>query len=489
MGKFALRGLTIERVMLVTIFALLFVMATRIPIDTDTWWHIHSGEYTLQHGMIYSDPFSFTKQGEPWVNHSWGSQLILYGVWQLAGNIGLSLYTAVLATGGMAFIYRICHGNVYLRGFALVLGASTAAVFWSARPQMISFFLSTVILYLLYSYKHKKIDNLWFIPLIMLVWGNLHAGFSIGFIFIGGVIAGEILGNLFNRGGEDVISWQGVRKLILVALFSVAALVINPYGVKMLLVPLQTVSIGALRDYIQEWNSPNFQQRQTWPFIALLLGTLGAVGASSKKLDWTDFILFSGTAFMGLLAGRNIAVFAVVATPVFSHYVDAALQERGWILKPIQRVTRRQARLNAVLLGVILFGALAVIASVWSPTAIDTAQRQFLPVNVAEYMAENNLSGRMFNSYNWGGYLMFALPDVPVYVDGRTDLYRDEFLLRYLKTAVGGDGWREVLDEDAIDFVVIEAKGGLANRLREASGWTLLYEDEQDFAVIFTRDE
>ena len=287
-----MRQLTIQRVMFFTIFALLFSMAVRIPVDTDTWWHIRSGEYTLNEGFIFEDPFSHTKLGEEWINHSWGSQIILYGVWEIAQNIGLSLYTAILATAGMAMLYQICRGNVYLRGFVLVIGAATAAVFWSARPQMISFFLSTVVLYILYKYKYDKVDRLWFIPPIMLLWGNMHAGFSIGFIFLGGVVAGEIIGNFLSKDNNDVIGWNGIRKLIIVGLVSVVVLVINPYGFQMLLVPFETVSIGALRDFIQEWNSPNFQGRQTWPFILMIFALIGATGASQNALTGQISSLF-----------------------------------------------------------------------------------------------------------------------------------------------------------------------------------------------------
>src|SRR5262245_21481752 len=150
-----MRQLTIERAAAIILFALLFAMAARVPTDTDTWWHLRSAEYILSHGFIYTDPFSFTKLGQPWIDHSWGSQLILYGFWKVAetfgsGNFGLAIYTAALATAGMYIVYRMCEGNVYLRAFAVVLGAATAAVFWSARPQMLSFFLSTMVLYLLY---------------------------------------------------------------------------------------------------------------------------------------------------------------------------------------------------------------------------------------------------------------------------------------------------------------------------------------------------
>jgi hypothetical protein len=482
-----MRRLTIERTMLVILFALLFALAARVPVDTDTWWHIRSGEYILQHGFIYSDPFSHTMFGQPWIDHSWGAQLILYGVWQIGGYLGLAVYMAGLATAGMYFVYRMCSGSAYLRAFALVIGAAAAAVFWSPRPQMLSFFLSAVVLYLLHLYKWEKRDRLWLIPVIMGIWGNLHAGFSIGFIFMFGYIAGETLGNLFNRGGENVIPWRGIGKIAMVAVVSAAALLVNPYGLQMLLVPFQTVSIGALQNFIQEWNSPNFHERQTWPFIALLLAVLGAAGASKRLLDWTDFVLVSGTAFMGLLAGRNIAVFAVAATPVLTRHLDSLLVERGWVIKPLKTTTRRMARLNLALVVLVLVGAAAKTLLVLDDDTVQPVLEDTLPVHAAAYIEREQPPQPMFNSYNWGGYLMHALPDYPVFVDGRTDLYGDEFLTNhYLQTATGGQGWRDTLAEYGVNTVIVEAGSGLARALREEPGWRLGYED--DLAAVFVRE-
>jgi hypothetical protein len=482
-----MRQLTIERAAAVILFALLFALAARIPTDTDTWWHIRSGECTLSNGMIHADPFSFTKAGQPWVNHSWGAQILLYGVWQAAGNLGLAVYTAALATGGMWFVYKMSPGSVYLRAFVLVIGAAAAAVFWSPRPQMLSFLLSAAVLYLLHLYKRRGIDRLWLLPVMVGLWGNLHAGFSIAFIFLGGFTAGEALNNLFRPTAEHIIPWRGVRKLALVTAVSAAALVVNPYGLHMLAVPFQTISIGALQNFIQEWNSPNFHDRSTWPFIFLLLGLLGAAGGSRKRLDWTDFLLASGTAFMGLLAGRNIAVFAVAATPVLADHLDALLSERGWVIQPARRVTPRMGVLNAALVALIVLGAAAKVLLVLDADTVREAQETYLPVKVVEYLRDEDPTGPMFNSYNWGGYLMFMLPDEPVFVDGRTDLYGDEFLTNtYLRTATGGDGWRETLDRYGVRLVVVEAGSGLARQLRVEPGWSLDYEDAM--AAVFTRE-
>src|SRR5260221_4688846 len=221
-----LRRLSTQRLAALILFILLFALAVRIPVDTDTWWHLRSGEYILHHGSVpLTDPFSLTRFGQPWVDHSWGSQVFVYSIYKWYGGtgqpgdsgiVGLALYTALLATGGMLLVYRACEGTVYLRAFVIVLAAATAAVFWAARPQMMSFYLSAVILYLLYLYKRQHIDRLWVIPLLMVLWVNLHAGFSIGFLLLGGTIIGEALGRLFDKANPEVLSWQQIKKLVVV---------------------------------------------------------------------------------------------------------------------------------------------------------------------------------------------------------------------------------------------------------------------------------
>ncbi|MDX2076091.1 MAG: hypothetical protein SFZ02_06645 [bacterium] len=484
-------GLSTQRVMFFTLLMLLVVLATRVPVDTDTWWHLRSGEYTLTTGMIYTDPFSFTKAGETWVNHSWGSQIVLYGVWELAGNAGLALYTTFLAVVGMMALYPICAGNVYVRAFVVLIGAITAAVFWSARPQMFSFALSSIFLLILFQYKRDGKDRLWLIPPLMLVWGNLHAGFSIGFIFLIGFIGGELLGHIFAKDKTGIIPMRGIGKLVIITGLSVVALVINPYGFAMLRVPFDTVSLGILRGYIQEWQSPDFQQRQTWAFLGMVFLLMGMAGMAKRGWDWTEYGLVCGTAFLAFMYGRNISTFAVVAVPTLSYHVDAFLTQKGWQITPRTRVSKTQSRLNGVLLGVLIFGGVISVLSVIIPETIEETQRENLPIAVAEFIQQTPPQGRMFNSYNWGGYFVFALPTIPVYVDGRTDLYGDTFLMRYLRTALGQGDWRGVLAEDAIDWVVVEAGSGLANNLADEAGWTKIYPTDEfpdEKAVIFVRN-
>ena len=208
-----MRRLTTERVATTVLFGLVFALAVRLPTDTDVWWHLRAGEQIVHHGIIRTDTFSHTMAGAAWVDHSWGAQVVLYGVWRLAGSYGLALYTAVLATLGMWLLHRMSSGSILARGPALLLGAATAAIFWTPRPQMFSFVLAAALLYLLHLHKREGRDLLWAVPILMAVWAHLHAGLSIGLILLLGSIGGGVLGHRFARGGATLGPWWGQREV------------------------------------------------------------------------------------------------------------------------------------------------------------------------------------------------------------------------------------------------------------------------------------
>lgn len=481
-----MKNLTIQRTSLIIVFLLLFVMALRVPMDTDTWWHIRSGEYTLGEGMIDGDPFSHSFEGETWINHSWGAQIVMLGAWKVGGNAGLSFYTAIFAVAGLALLYQICAGNTYLRAFLLVLTASTAAVFWSARPQMLSYFFTTLLLWLLYRYKRDGKDWLWGIIPMMWLWSNMHAGWSIGYLFLFAFIVGEAFNNILKI-DEHSMSWAGWRKMLIATVISIPFLALSPYGIDNVLVPFNTVTIDALRQFIQEWQSPNFQMVAIYPFIAMIMLLFMAMWSSRLKFDWSSFFLLIGTLFLALQYSRNIAVFAVATTPILSYHLDNALTERKWILRPRQTVPTPMLILNIVLITAVTLGVIAYAYGLLEPENVRETQSQRLPIAAVEYLNEHDLPHEMFNSYNWGGYLIFAAPDYPVYIDGRTDLYTDFVLsMNDIYMARVDDPLAE-LSTANINLVLVEVVAPLNDILAESDEWTLEYED--NLAMLWVRSE
>ncbi|MBL8157795.1 MAG: hypothetical protein JNM70_26870 [Anaerolineae bacterium] len=135
----------------------------------------------------------------------------------------------------------------------------------------------------------------------------------------------------------------------------------------------------------------------------------------------------------------------------------------------------------------ILLGCLLKVLLVLDSKTVADAQKLFLPVEATEYVQANHPQGPMFNSYNWGGYLMFRLPDYPVFADGRTDLYGDTFLTgEYVRAATGSLGWQDILNQYGVKMVFMEKDSGLSQILRNEPDWKVVHED--DLAVIFVRE-
>ncbi len=487
------RSLTLSRLLAVLAVVAAFAMAARAPLDTDMLWHLRAGQWQVEHRMLLDeDVFSYSRSGEPWINHSWLSQIVLYGAYAALGDLGLMLYVAILAAVGMALIYAVCEGSALVRAFAVILAGAAAAVFWSARPQMMSFLMSAAVLALILLHR-RGTDRLWLIPLLMVLWANLHGGFAIGFILLVLAAVGEALRWFVERvlgGAEESASdpptLRPVLQLVVVGLVSAAAISINPYGPRMLLYPFNTVGIGVLRDYIQEWAAPDFHQAQTWPFLWLLLGTLTVAGLSPRRLDWRDAIMVGGTAYSALLAGRNIAVFAVVAAPVLSLHLETWLEAHSLRLNLNRSPRGALVAINWALLGLVLAAAAFKASFALRPESLEASRRDLLPVDAVAYLVDQDLPGPLFNSYNWGGYLIWAAPEYPVYVDGRTDLYNDELLRRYLSIYYAQPGWEERLDEVGANTVLVESSSPLAQVLRLSKDWRCAFSDQ--LASIYVRE-
>jgi hypothetical protein len=264
-------------------------------------------------------------------------------------------------------------------------------------------------------------------------------------------------------------------------LLMVIAVCINPYGPGMLMYPFKTVSIGVLRDYIQEWQTPEFHSIAVQPFAWLMLLTFGAVGASRQKLTFIDFALVGLFFYMGLLAGRNVALFSIVAPMVLTRHaapaIDGLSNSLGMQFAATVAPGKRSARLNVIILLVLLAAVLFKVATIYPEKTNIDAFKGYLPIGAVDYLNTNQPEGRLFNPYNWGGYLLWDLPGYPVFVDGRTDLYNDEIINKWLTVVRVEDGWQDILKGYGINLVLIEPRSMLDRTLALDSAWAPIYRD------------
>ena len=479
-----LRRLTTERTAIIIVFLLLFAMASRVAVDPDMWWHIRLGQHIRETGeSVYADPFSHTHTGVVHKNHSGLAQVLIYVCWSVGGHLGMTLFVSITAVGGMLLIHQAGRGSIYMQGFVLVLGAACASAFWSPRPQMFTFVLAATLLLLLKRLKRRGSAPLWLLPLLMWFWGNLHGGYIIGYVFIIAYVVGEWLNNVVGV-NEPALAPNLIRRLCGVFLLSLLLLPLNPLGLSVFTVPFETVAISGLRSLIQEWQPPDFTQPITWSVVLLLALFLASVWASRLRFDVSEWLLVAGTLIMALHAGRNISLFAIATVPAVTTHLDDVLTRKGWTIRSRTRETPCRVALNLALISLVALGALAQVRYVSSANTVDNTLELNYPVSAVQYLNASNLEGNIFNSYNWGGYLISEAARFPVFIDGRTDLYRD-FLAEYTAAAFGTPAWSDVLARHDIGIVLIETDGALAARLDTATDWQRAYRDAM--SSIFVR--
>ncbi len=502
-----MKSLTLPRLVTLLAFLGVFAIALRTPADTDMYWHLRTGQYIVETRTVpMSDPFSWTMHGAPWVDVHWLSQVIMYGVYSLLGLPGLALAVAALAVLAFVFVWKQLSGGVFVRAAIVLLAATAANVNLTPRSQMATFVFVAAISDLLYLYKWKQVDRLWPIPLVFVLWVNLHGGYIAGFMLLGAMIAGETLNNLilmrnserglqsapvgmrnepqdsaFRAPHSTFVSWRRLRKLILITLISGAVLLINPYTLEALRLPFKTVNIGVLQDFIQEWASPNFHEVSQQPMAWMLLLTIVAIGFSRRRLDMTDAITLALFAYITFLAQRNLGLFALVCAPILSRHLSVSVERSRWGQR---RLSSGNPLLNAMLLGVIILAVLLRALVTLSPAARAQAEVKTLPVRAANWIAQHQPVGPLFNSYNWGGYLLWRLgAEYPVFVDGRTDVYDDQFLRNFLAIVSVGPDYDQKLQDTGARLVVIEAGSVLDDFLARHPHWREAYRDE--LAVVY----
>ncbi|CAG0936229.1 hypothetical protein TFLX_05095 [Thermoflexales bacterium] len=479
-----MKAFTLPRLVTLLAFIALFAMAVRTPADTDMYWHLRTGQFILETRTIpAADPFSWTAFGAPWVDVHWLSQVILYSSYALLGMPGLALLVAVLVVLAFVFVWKQMEGGPFVRAFIVVLAAAAAGAVWTPRSQMATFVFTPLIAYLIYLYKWKQTDRLWLIPVVFGLWVNLHGGYISGFMVLGAVLAGEIANHVLGFNGPEVMNWRCWRKLLIITAISGAVLLINPYTVAALQLPFKTVNIGVLQDFIEEWAAPNFHELYQQPMVWMLLLTLVIIGWAGRRLDATDAAWLVLFAYISFLARRNIGLFALMAAPIMSRHAAALIGRYRWGQR---RLSNGSPILNwLILLLIVVAASLKVLAPI-VPAAQAQAEAQILPAKATDWIVANQPAGQLFNSYNWGGYLLWRLwPEYPVYADGRTDVYPNAFLQEYLQIVTGQQDAPALFDERGIRTVIIEQEAPLVIQLVKSGLWQEAYRDEK--AAVLTR--
>ncbi len=480
--------MTVRRLFSLLFLLALFAMAVRETKDPDMWWHLRTGEYILEEGIPNQDVFSFTVPEHEWITHEWLSQVVMW-LGYLAGKFpGLIIFFALLVALTFGIIYLVTPGRPFLAAFVVLLAAITSAIVWGVRPQIFNLLFTAIYVFIVEKYKDGKINRrvLWLLPLFSFLWANFHSGYLLGIVLLGTYVVGNSL-QQWRGGGDRVLSWSNIRYLAIMTIISFLTAGLNPNGAELWLYPFFTLGSSAMQAYIQEWHSPNFHAVIFLPFVLILaVGVLSLI-FTNRRPTWDELLIFGGTAAAGLLSARNIPLFAIVSAPIIGRHLLSSLA--GTAVYPMLSgekkpppPSRFMQGLNWVILVIAVIGVMLWTVEKIGGNEDEIAER--FPVQAVDFLEANNLAEDLgYNSYNWGGYLIWR--GFPVFVDGRADVYGDPFLFYYLQTFEVRDNWQEPLDEYDVKYVLMEKGSPLTTVLQTSDQWQEVYSDE--LAQIFMR--
>lgn len=475
----------IRRVLLTITFLLVFFVILSPPQDADMWWHLAAGKNMVEQGRILTtDMFSYTHRGEPWTNAFWLPDIVLFMAYRFGGYLGLTVLTALVAVVTMGVVYGHAKNSSFpVTLCVILLGTVAIAPVWTPRPQIFSFLLLAVLDYGLSSSQAFLRRRPWLLIGLFILWANVHGGFIWGFLLLLAFIVGKALDNRLKE--ENSLSVRELGQLGLWTLIAGLAVAINPNGIFLWKLPFYTVNVSI--QSIAEWSSPDFHRLDLHPLLWLFFLLMIGAGRSKAALSWSSLLTVTGFSYMAFISQRSIGPFVVVVMPVVIHSLTTVWQEWSSLLSRLRsrRPSNSVSPGFAVVLHLLMLAFFASL-TLFRAYSVSTNQKVHagLPQNAVEAIRANEPEVQMFNSYNWGGYLQWELPEYPVFIDGRADLYGEQTIHDWWRIVNGTGEGIQLLDSWNINFVLLEPGWPILEEL-EQRGWRTLYED--DIAVVMER--
>ena len=454
-----------------------------LPVeDPDLWWHLRTAQWIVAHGQVpMVDPFSTYGMGKPWVAYSWLFELITYGLYRAFGLVGLVGLTLVMAL--LIALVLHCLIRPAKLPFLLEIGILAAALgglkpLISQRSWLFSILFFAIELDLLfYVRRGGKAGWLWILPPLFALWANFHIQFLYGLAAIGFFLADLIV--VRGRRGESLqtvqVSSLSIGKFFLVAVCCAIAVLATPYHYHILRPIVEiTTQTGAFSNIV-ELHPMFFRTPGDWLVLALTLAGFYLLGWE-RELRLFPLLLLVMGAFLGFRARRDIWVLILSVVAIAGEF-------RGFEREP-DRYEFTPASTLAVFVGAALG-----IFFIGSHRQIDNSHlekvvEQRFPVKAVEFIRERQFAGPLFNNFDWGGYLIWGLPEIPVSIDNRMNVHGDPRIERSLATW-GGRDWSSDPELMRARLVVAEIWRPLVSLLRADARFRLVYEDST--AAVFLR--
>ncbi len=473
---------------LVAVLVLLGSLSFRQVASLDVGFHLRAGEHILSGaGWPTTDPFTYTVGDHAYVDTSWGYQVVLTWVERVLGAPGMVLlHSAFLfAAFGSAAACAGRRGVGYMAvPSLLLLGVLAGELRFQVRPELLSFAWLAVVLHLLRRHARGAKAPLWLLPIVFLIWVNSHSLFVLGWAGLFCFVVGTAVRD--RRLDRKLAGWS---------LVSVVVTVLNPYGWRGVLFPLELVTrmdkanlfARSIGEFGSPWSVLRSDQLQYhllpigafWILVAIAILSLVPLW---KQRRFSELLICATFLPLSMTMVRNMPLLPIAALPGMAVGLNGI-----W---PQGKRLRRAGYLLPIVAALLL--TLWVRSDAYYVGNLRSARfglgwnRLTQPVVAADWARSVGPPGKVLNHLNFGGYLMWALSE-PVFIDGRLEVMGEEFFAGYRRTLTVRPELERAVARYGIGWTVFPYK--IAPRmLRERSAdpaWRLAHVDP--LSVVFVR--
>jgi hypothetical protein len=471
----------------------------RAVMDPDFFWHVRVGDWIL---TAHRFPMTgiFSQHSGWWVAYSWGFEVPLalavrsFGLAALP--ISLALFRAFVVFTLFAMLLRIS-GRFWLAWTLAAVASMPLSDVMVLRPLMFTLLFFVVELGLIFEARRlRSARPLYWLPLLFVLWANFHIQFVYGLfvltLFIGGECVGAVAkllpGSSINESSDHAPSWTNLHdflkqtsidvmpmRLILVWTVTLLATFIGPYWGKAYLTIFHYVSWGQQFNEISEFISLGF--RGVHDYCVLLLLIAACIVVSRRRLNLFTLILLVSAAMVSFRSRRDEWFITIVACAFVAESLASLISAAR------DRWLPRTQHVAALVLACLAAFIYATNVGLTTPNLIANIEPMY-PLGASAYVRFHPMKGPMYNTFNWGGFLIYNLREYPVSIDGRYDLYGPQLFERASRTLNAID-WQNDPDLKAANFALLEKDLPLVGALLADTHYKLVYSDQN--AVIFVR--
>lgn len=486
----------IRRGIQVLVLGAIFIMNLgNIAPENDIYWQLKIGESILAfHHFPTTDPYNLTNPHAVWTLEEWIVEVLFYFLQVHFGWGALILLKAVVITATFWLLLALLNRmkvNLYVSLLAVFLAAMVnTRGYWTVFPSIFEYLFIVFTFFMMEQCRAGKWKYVPIvIPLFSLLWANAHASFFLleGITFC--YVVGSMIGNYVIAKHKTFAPIDGLlsgKQILSVSLGSCIGLLmpfLSPNGMNTWIYPFIISSAKFATQYVNEYISfPTYIQFFADSYlvsfsIVLFASIVALFLISRKKLNPIDVLLFILFSYLAYRAFRHIAIFSLIALPIFARYAGVWFREyRGWLARSLTK--------DVVVIILILF------FTFWYKTkqipfgmGIDMSD---FPVGAAEFVTKNHIAPNMFNHYNYGGFLIWKMTGYQVFIDGRLEMYLGQAGDDYLTLLNASSGWEKVVEKYHVNFLLNYAMTPITKVMLTSPDWKLLYVDSQ--YVVFVKN-